>query len=156
MSGCLHVNIHIDIRAARKTVDVRWYRRLHVAPPLACIIPLCLSCITHILHIMDHHVLQPLKEPVPTVIILPLRKCNGQRKQLTVTISCHNFQDCSFVFVCEKSAIYANDRSTHFESLNAGTQCQEWPLKHKLAWFLLTRIVLDIIVVVRIHLNYCV
>jgi hypothetical protein len=29
-------------------------------------------------------------------------------------------------------------------------------LKHKLAWFLHTRIVLDITVATRIHLNYCV
>jgi NAD-dependent dihydropyrimidine dehydrogenase PreA subunit len=76
---------------------------------------------THILHILDHHVLQPLKEPVPTVTILPLNKCNDQRKQLIVAISCHNCQDCSFVFACEKNAINANDQSTKFESLNAGT-----------------------------------
>jgi NAD-dependent dihydropyrimidine dehydrogenase PreA subunit len=56
---------------------------------------------------------------------LPLNKCNDQRKQLIVTMSCHDCQDCSFVFACEKSAINANDRSTKFESLNAGTQCQE-------------------------------
>jgi NAD-dependent dihydropyrimidine dehydrogenase PreA subunit len=80
---------------------------------------------THIPHILNHYVLQLLKEPVPTVTILPLNKCNDQRKQLIVTISCHNCQDCSFVFACEKSAINANDRSTEFESLNAGTQCQE-------------------------------
>jgi hypothetical protein len=53
-------------------------------------------------HILDHHVLQPLKEPVPTVTVL--RKCNGQRKQLIVTINCHNCQDCCFLFACEKSA----------------------------------------------------
>jgi hypothetical protein len=80
---------------------------------------------THILHILHHNVLQPLKKPILTIIVLPLHKCNGQRKQLIVTVSCHSSQDCSYVFPREKSTIYAKDRSTKFESINAGIQCQE-------------------------------
>jgi hypothetical protein len=89
---------------------------------IACKIPLCLLCITRTFYTSwttmffnlsrNQYQLSPFS---------PLCKCNGQRKQLIVTISCHSCQDCSFKFSYEKSAIYANDRSTHFESHNAGT-----------------------------------
>jgi hypothetical protein len=46
---------------------------------------------THILHILEHHVLQPLKEPVPTVTVLLLHKWSGQRKQMLDIIIRHNY-----------------------------------------------------------------
>jgi hypothetical protein len=60
---------------------------------------------------------QALKEPVAIVTFLPLSKCNGKGSNYLLLSAATAVRICSFIFACEKSAIYANDRSTQFESL---------------------------------------
>jgi hypothetical protein len=91
---------------------------------IACKIPLCLSCITHMFGTFPTTICFNLyKNQYQLSQFSPSRKtrANGSNRLLPSTTT--TVRIVPLYFSCKERAIYANDWSTMFECLNSGNQC---------------------------------